>query len=71
MDYALNQREALYRYLDNGQLRPDNKTAENAIRPLASGRRNRLFVGSERGAKATAMFLGLIWSCKTCEVNPW
>ena len=71
INYALNQREALYRYLDDGRLKPDNNTAENAIRPLALGRKNWLFAGSERGARATALFLGLIQSCKACEVNPW
>ncbi|MBW1931084.1 MAG: transposase [Deltaproteobacteria bacterium] len=39
-NYALNQKEALYHYLDNGWLKPDNNTAENAIRPLALGRKN-------------------------------
>lgn len=71
INYALNQREALCRYLDNGQLKPDNNTAENAIRPLALGRKNWMFAGSERGARATALFLGLIQSCKACDVNPW
>jgi transposase/prefoldin subunit 5 len=71
IDYALNQRQALYRYLDDGRLKPDNNTAENAIRPLALGRKNWLFAGSERGARATALFLGLIQSCKACDVNPW
>jgi hypothetical protein len=71
MDYALNQREALYRYLDDGRLKPDNNTAENAIRPLALGRKNWLFAGSERGARATALFLGLLQCCKACDVNPW
>ena len=71
IDYALNQRQALYRYLDDGRLKPDNNTSENAIRPLALGRKNWLFAGSERGARATALFLGLIQSCKACEVNPW
>jgi transposase len=69
--YALNQRAALYRYLDDGRLKPDNNTAENGIRPLALGRKNWLFAGSERGAQATALFLGLIQSCKACGVNPW
>jgi len=69
--YALNQKEALYRYLENGQLKPDNNTAENAIRPLALGRKNWMFAGSDRGAKATALYLGLIQSCKACDVNPW
>jgi len=71
VDYALNQQDALYRYLDDGRLKIDNNTAENAIRPLALGRKNWLFAGSERGARATALFLGLIQSCKACDVNPW
>jgi transposase len=71
IDYALNQRQALYRYLDDGRLKIDNNTSENAIRPLALGRKNWLFAGSERGARATALFLGLIQSCKACEINPW
>ena len=71
VDYAFNQRQALYRYLEDGRLKPDNNTAENAIRPLALGRKNWLFAASERGARATALFLGLIQSCKACQVNPW
>jgi transposase len=70
-DYALNQRQALYRYLEDGRLKPDNNIAENAIRPLALGRKNWLFAASDRGARATALFLGLIQSCKACRVNPW
>lgn len=71
MDYVLNQKDALYRYLENGWLKIDNNTAENAIRPLALGRKNWLFAASERGARATALYLGLIQSCKACNVNPW
>ena len=71
VDYALNQRQALYRYLEDGRLRPDNNIAENAIRPLALGRKNWLFAGSDRGGRATALFLGLIQSCKACGLNPW
>jgi transposase len=71
IDYALNQRQALYRFLEDGRLKPDNNTAENAIRPLALGRKNWLFAASDRGARATALFLGLIQSCKACSVNPW
>ena len=71
INYALNQREALYRYLDNGWLKPDNNTAENAITPLALGRKNWLFAGSEKGGKAAALYYSLIESCKACDVNPW
>lgn len=37
IDYSLNQKAALYRYLENGHLKPDNNTAENAMRPVALG----------------------------------
>ncbi|MBW1735936.1 MAG: transposase [Deltaproteobacteria bacterium] len=44
----------------SGRLKPDNRacgeTAENAIRPLALGRKNRLFGSSDRGARAAALF---------------
>ena len=71
IDYLLHQRQALLRFLDDGRLKPDNNTAENAIRPLAIGRKNWLFAGSERGGRAAALYLGLIQSCKACNVNPW
>jgi len=71
IEYALNQREALMRYLEDGRLKPDNNTAENAIRPLALGRKNWLFAGSERGGRAAALFYSLVQSCKACDVNPW
>ena len=71
IDYALNQRQALNRYLEDGRLRHDNNLTENAIRPLALGRKNWLFAASDRGARATALYLGLIQSCKACGINPW
>ncbi|MEI7672708.1 MAG: IS66 family transposase [Deltaproteobacteria bacterium] len=71
IDYALNQRKALCRYLEDGWLRPDNNLAENAIRPVALGRKNWLFVGSERGGRAAALFMSLVRSCKDCGINPW
>jgi transposase len=71
IDYALNQRKALCRYLEDGRLRPDNNLAENAMRPVAVGRKNWLFVGSERGGRAAALFMGLVKSCKDCGINPW
>jgi len=71
IDYALNQRTALCRYLEDGHLKPGNNLAENAICPVALGRKNWLFVGSERGGRAAALFMGLVKFCKDCEINPW
>ncbi len=59
INYVRNQRLPLERFLDDGRLKPDNNTAENAIRPLAVGRKNWLFAGSERGGRAAALSLML------------
>ncbi len=39
--------------------------------PVALGRKNWLFVGSERGGHAAALYMSLIQSCKNCDINPW
>jgi len=69
LTYVLNQRKALMRYTTDGRLNIDNNRAENAIRPLAIGRKNWLFAGSERGGKACAIALSLIQSAKALEIN--
>ncbi|MFA5258323.1 MAG: IS66 family transposase [Opitutales bacterium] len=69
--YAVNQREALYRFTTDGRLEIDNNCAENAIRPLALGRKNFLFVGSPRGGKACAIALTLLQSAKAVGINPY
>lgn len=71
MGYAINQREALYRYTTDGRLEIDNNTAENAIRPHAVGRKNYLFVGSPRGGKACAMAMTFLQSAKAVGANPY
>ena len=71
MGYAINQREALYRYTTDGRLEIDNNFGENAIRPLALGRKNFLFIGSPRGGKACAIALSLLQSAKACGLNPY
>jgi transposase len=49
ISYALSNWEALKRYVEDGDLDPDNNEAERAIRPVAIGRKNWLFCGSDRG----------------------
>lgn len=41
--YALNQKVELLRFLDDGNLEASNNLAEQAIRPIAIGRKNYLF----------------------------
>jgi transposase len=69
--YALGQWSRIEVYLQDGCLRPDNNLAENAIRPFAVGRKNWLFSGSPRGAKASATLFSLIETAKTCGIDPY
>jgi hypothetical protein len=47
--YALSLWDSLSRYLDDGRIELDNLIAERALRPVAVGRRNYLFAGSDEG----------------------
>lgn len=69
--YTLNHWRALNRYLDDGRLEIDNNAIERAIRPVATGRHNWLFVASERGGHATAALFSLIESAKANGLNPY
>ena len=60
----------LWPYLENGFLEIDNNTAERSMRPIALGRRNYLFMGSEGGGKAAAMAYTLIETAKLNGVDP-
>lgn len=60
----------LKNYTTHPEARLDNNAAERAIRPLAIGRKNWLFVGSEGGAEAAAVALSLIQSCRSLKINP-
>lgn len=69
--YALNQWDALCRYIDDGQLAIDNNAAERSLRGLAIGRRNWLFVGSEQGGHTAATILTLIASATRHSLDPF
>jgi transposase len=69
--YALNQWPRLIIYLQDGQLRPDNNLAENAIRPFVVGRKNWLFSGHPRGAEASACLYSLIETAKANQFEPY
>ena len=66
--YALDQWDALNVYLDDGRVPIDNNNAENSIRPLALGRKNYLFVGSDDGGEWAATAYSLIESCRIAGV---
>jgi transposase len=57
-------------YTQHASARLDNNPAERAIRPLAIGRKNWLFLGSEESGKATATLLSLVQTCRALNINP-
>jgi len=71
IDYALSNWPGLTRYLDDGNVPIDNNAAENAVRPLAVGRKNWLFVGSQQAGERAAVVLSLIESAKLNGHDPW
>lgn len=70
MKYRQNGRRSLKTFLENGHVPLDNNSTERAMRPVALGRKNFLFVGSERGGEAAAIYYSLITSCKLLKVDP-
>ncbi|TFH40092.1 MAG: IS66 family transposase [Lysobacterales bacterium] len=68
--YALTRIKRLRPYLDHGALELDNNTAERSMRPIALGRKNWLFAGSEGGGKAAAIAYTLIETAKLNGIDP-
>ena len=68
--YALTRLPRLRPYLEHGHLEIDNNAAERAIRGIALGRKNYLFVGSPAGGKAAAIAYTLIETAKLNDVDP-
>ena len=71
MDYAADRWDPLTEYLKDGSLHIDNNQIENAIRPLALGRKNYLFAGSHDAAQRAAMIYSFFAICKKHGVNPF
>ena len=68
--YALTHWRALTRYLENGLLEIDNNAAERALRTVAIGRKNYLFMGSDSGGQRAASLYSLIGTAKLNGFDP-
>jgi transposase len=68
--YALSRWTALTRYRDDGRIEIDNTAAERALRSVALGRKNFLFMGSDNGGERAACMYTLIGTAKLCGLNP-
>lgn len=70
MTYYLNQYHKLEAVTLDPRLELDNNLIENAIRPLALGRKNYLFAGSHKAAQNNAVLYSFFSSCKANDINP-
>jgi hypothetical protein len=68
--YALSRWDGLARFLDDGRIEIDSNVVERAIRPIALGRKNHLFAGSDGGGEHWAAIASLIETCKMNDLDP-
>ena len=69
LSYTYHIYHRLSRYHLDGRYRIDNNLGENAIRPIALGRKNYLFCGNHSAAEDAAVIYSLLGCCKAQEVN--
>ena len=68
--YALSRWTALTRYAGDGRIEIDNNPVERAIRPIALGRKNWLFAGSDAGGTRAAAIASLIATARLNGLDP-
>jgi len=70
INYTVGMWPRLERYITDGRFEIDNNLIENAIRPIALGRKNYLFAGSHEAAQNAALIYSLMATTKFHNVNP-
>jgi transposase len=68
--YAFNNWQELTRFLDDARIPPDNNRSESALRIVALGRKNFLFVGHEEAGENLAGLYSLVATCEANDVEP-
>jgi len=68
--YLLRNFRELGRFLRFASIPPDNNIAESALRRVALGRKNFLFVGDEEKGDNLAVLYTLVASCEKHRINP-
>jgi hypothetical protein len=71
LQYVLPRWNGLGRYCENGALSIDNNLSERSVRPVAIGRKNYLFLGSNNGGQAAAILYSIMASSKANQVEPF
>jgi transposase len=70
IQYALSRWRALTRYCEDGRIEIDNNIAERSLRPIALGRKNYLFAGSDAGGERAAIIYSLLGTAKLNGIDP-
>ena len=68
--YMLGHWAGLTVFLEDGRIEVDTNTVERTMRPIALGRKNALFAGSESGARTWAILASLINTAKLNDLDP-
>ena len=68
--YSLTRWQALTRYCQDGRIEMDNNAAERALRGVALGRGNYLFMGSDAGGEQAAAIYSLVQTAKLNGIDP-
>jgi len=68
--YSLTRWQALTRYCEDGRIEIDNNAAERALRGVALGRGNYLFMGSDAGGERAAAIYSLVETAKLNGLDP-
>ena len=69
--YALNNWEALGRYVEQGYLAIDNNLSERTLRAIALGRNNWGVIGSVTGGETAAVLFSVVGTCKHLGIDPF
>ena len=69
ISYALSGWDALCRYTEDGDFSIDNNVAEQLLRPIAVGRKNWMFFGSDNGGRTAAILFTIAQSAKRHGLN--
>jgi transposase len=68
-DYTLSQWDRLVVYATHGEVEIDNNWCENAMRPVALGRKNWLHIGSEDAGPRVAAIASIVETCRRLQIN--
>jgi transposase len=68
--YSLRIWPQLSTYLQHGRVQIDNNLLENAMRPVALGKKNWMFIGHPQAGERGAVIYSILESCRRFEIEP-